>query len=104
VNASILANLAHVIGAMLFGFAALIAVTNFHLSFVRPLYFRWKKKEYKFISGLPAIGTIALIFSGFLLPPNLYLACSALLLVVLDTGGLPWFAVIMLVEWLRGRA
>ncbi len=96
--------LAHLLGAILWGGAAWIAITNFNLSFVRPLYFRWYGKKCKFISGFPGIGTISLIFSGRLLPINRDLGYATLLIVLLDTGGLPWFAAILLVEWIRGRA
>jgi len=85
----------HIFGALCLALSALIACTNFYLSFVRPFYFWLKKQTCSFDSGLPAIGTIFLILAGVLLPANFYLGWLALLIIFLDTGGLPWFVAIM---------
>jgi hypothetical protein len=86
-------------GALCMGLATLVACLNFSLSFIRPLYFKIKKAEYHFVSGLPGIGTIFLIFAGILLPKSLFLGYAALLIICLDTGGLPWFIVVMAYQW-----
>src|SRR5271156_372131 len=91
--------LAHIVGALCFGLAALVACTNFFLSFIRPFYFWLKKKKCPFDSGLPAIGNIFLIVAALLLPKNFYLGCFALLIVCLDTGGIPWFIAAMVYQW-----
>jgi hypothetical protein len=89
-------NVVHIFGAICMALAALIACTNFYLSFVRPFYFWLKKKSCKFDSGLPGIGTIFLIIGALLLPTNSYLAGLAVLIVLFDTGGLPWFVGVMI--------
>ena len=91
---------AKVIGSVFLALATLVACLNFYLSWIRPFYFWLTKKEYKWVSGLPAFGTIFLIFAGILLPKNLYLGCFALVLIFMDTGGLPWFVLVMTYQWL----
>lgn len=76
------------------GLSLVIGITNFYLSFLRPLL--WEKRhgsmeDYRFISGLPAIATLgacAAILAGF---GSSLIAGIAILTLIIDAGGLPWF-------------
>jgi hypothetical protein len=92
---------ARIIGALCMGFAALFACLNFYLSFIRPFYFWLKKEKYSHISGLPVIGNAFVIVAALLLPLDFYLGCLALLIVCLDTGGVPWFIYSMIYQQLH---
>jgi hypothetical protein len=91
------------------GLAALIAGANVYIVFLRPFFLWLKGEKGKFVSVLPGLGTIFLILAGPLLavgphlPHSKIIAIFCVALVVLDMGGLPWFAVIVLVQWLRGE-
>lgn len=78
------------------GAALAIATLNSWLAFGRPIYLRWRDPQTKFrnLSGLPVIGNLLAVgasIAGFgtIGPP-----VAALLAVVLDIGGLPWFVVL----------
>jgi hypothetical protein len=84
------------LGYIFLGLAGLITCLNFYLSFVGPLYFWLMKQGHKFGSGLPALGTISLVLAVLLLPKTLSLGWASLAMILLDTGGIPWFLVMML--------
>ena len=88
--------LALIVGFAFLALAALIAVTNFGLVFIRPLYFHLRKQKYKFVSTIPIVGNLLLIFASLLLPANTYLRYAAIGIVLLDTGGLPWILVMLI--------
>jgi hypothetical protein len=73
---------------------AAIGLQNFYLSFVRPLLHRLSRgnlEGYKFVSGLPMIGTILTVLAviyGFGSGGTAAIGVCAL---IWDTGGLPWF-------------
>jgi hypothetical protein len=83
------------LGLVCLSLAILVACLNFYFSFIHPLYFLLRKQKCKFVSGLPGIGTILLVVAILLLPKTMSLGGLALLLIVVDTGGFPWFVVIM---------
>ncbi|MDA8746529.1 hypothetical protein N9N28_18040 [Rubripirellula amarantea] len=74
--------------------ALLIAVTNFHLSFLRPWLHKRRQgtmDNYKFVSGIPMVGTILVVLGlalgfGAVIP-----TCLAAAATLLDTAGSPWF-------------
>jgi hypothetical protein len=77
------------------GAALAVALFNIWLAFGRPLYLRWRHPLTKFprVSGIPGVGTVLAVaasVAGFgMLGPSLL----ALLAVILEVGGLPWFVV-----------
>lgn len=85
-----LSNVALIIGC----FALLVGGLNFWLSFLRP--FLWQRQhgsmeDYRFISGLPGIGTILAVAACLLAFGATVPALIALVVFVIDSGGLPWF-------------
>jgi hypothetical protein len=74
--------------------ALFFAAWNIHCSFGRYLLWKWRAAAdvpYQHVSGLPAIGTLFVVFailSGFGALGTSLLALAAL---VVDTGGTPWF-------------
>lgn len=80
----------------------LIAVVNFHLSFIRPLLHKRRTGSldgYKFVSGIPVVGTVLALLGlaiGYGATIPIYLAGVA---TILDTGGLPW---LLIATWRDG--
>ncbi len=76
-------------------------MTNFYLTFIRyPLYRirGGKKRDYRFVSGFPIIGSLSILLSlGFVQMP-VYLRWFGAVCAILDTGGLHWFLVVMVYE------
>jgi hypothetical protein len=95
----------HSLGYLLLALSALTAVSNFFISFIRPLYYNLRKEKYKFVSIIPLIGNILLVPAAFLLPTEIFLRYVALAIVLIDTGGLPWIFLMLLgnliVGWKR---
>jgi hypothetical protein len=82
-----------VVGVIVFIIGALASVLNFYLSWLRFPVHRLRggtKENFQWISGLPFIGSLT-ILGVLLLPPSTLVSASCLLLVGVDTGGLPWF-------------
>jgi hypothetical protein len=100
---------AHVLAAIFMALAALIACTNVFITFLRPLYHWLRNQECKFVSVIPGIGTIFLILAAPILAVNhpsshpWFIKILCALILIFDTGGLPWFAAIMIIMWLRGK-
>ena len=70
-----------------------IAALNFYLSFIRPrLFYRahGSLDTYKFVSGIPIIGTVVVVVGTVLGFGTLLCTALGLLAVVLDTGGSVW--------------
>ena len=86
----------------LFVVGAFVSVLNFHLSFIRPLVCRLRRRECRFVSGLPVVGSLLLVISFFCFPSEDALRWVALLVALLDTGGIHWFCGTMLYHGLRG--
>jgi hypothetical protein len=76
--------------------ASLIALLNVYLSWIRPaIHFlvQGSMTRYRFASGIPAIGTFLILTGGLLGFGNRTTALTGIVLLLLDTGGLPWFVV-----------
>jgi hypothetical protein len=76
--------------------AGLIAPFNLYLSFIRPWLYRWKHQSmegYRFISGIPGIGTILVILGLLACFQDLPSAIIGVVITIFDCGGLPWFLV-----------
>lgn len=74
--------------------AFIIAVANFWLSVLRPFF--WEKihgdmSDYQFISGCPGVGTLLAVLACLLAFGATTPAVLAMLALLLDTSGLPWF-------------
>jgi hypothetical protein len=80
------------LGYLVFGLGALVCITNFYLSFLRhPIFvLRRSRDEYRHISGFPIVGMLVL-FGLALTPPSPALSLATLLLLLVDTGNIPWF-------------
>ncbi len=94
-------------GWILFSLGGLVCSLNFYLSLLRgPIFVArgGRREDYRHISGFPGIGSATLAIAWFIWLRRLdsgALDLVAALLFVIDTGGLHWFAGVMLVEWLR---
>jgi hypothetical protein len=65
-----------------------------YLSFLRyPLFilFGRKKEDYRWVSGVPLFGNLAILLGLWHCSPNIWLSVGALLAIAADTAGLPWF-------------
>lgn len=88
-----------IIDALLIAGGGAISCLNFYLSFIRYPLHRWRGKprsEFRWISGFPLVGSLGLViglvlmrFSRGVLPTPLL--AVALVIAVLDTGGIHWF-------------
>jgi len=82
------------IGCMVAAFA--VALINFYLSFVRPLFFRFRNgsmNNFRFISGIPIVGTILIVLGALFGFGSVGVGAIGLLPVALDTGGSGWFLI-----------
>ena len=81
-----------VVGWALLTLGASISLLNFHLSFTRPLYhrFRRRQEEYHFISGFPLIGQLLCLLSLPLFPTPSVPQLIAIIAALLDTAGIHW--------------
>ena len=81
------------IGLILLALGAFITLTNVYLSFVRyPVHLALggTRKTYRWVSGIPLIGSLCLWLSIPLLS-SVGLRWFAAALSLLDTGGIHWF-------------
>jgi len=80
-----------------------VCLMNFYLSYVRCLIF-WlrggRREEYEHISGCVVVGSLAVAASLFWLHDVSWILAVAIVLILLDTGGIHWFAATMLYVWL----
>jgi hypothetical protein len=90
-----------VLGWTLFTLAMALAALNFYLSFVRKPLARLLRREYRHVSGIPGVGTFLLILAALFLFQSEVFWWGAAVVAVADTGGLPWFAGVMLWTSLR---
>jgi hypothetical protein len=90
------------IGWIALSLGALIAAVNIYLSFLRYPLYKLLGWEYRYESGIPAIGSLCTIVGVVLLwTPAAWLI--ALLNALFDTAGLPWFAGVMCWAYLFRR-
>lgn len=86
----------------IFALGAFISIFNFYLSFVRyPIFCLLRKKEfYKFSSGIPLFGNIFNLVS-IIAFWGTKIAILAAVFLLIDTGGLLWFAYSMLDQYFK---
>jgi hypothetical protein len=85
--------LAHVVGWSFLSLAVFLGITNFFLVFIRPAYYWLRKEKCQFISTIPLIGNICLIFASLLLHDKTISGVVVVALLCLDAEGLPWIFV-----------
>jgi hypothetical protein len=77
----------------------MVGLVNLYLSFVRPVLFCWRHgslEQYRFVSGIPGVGTILVVVGGLLGFGSVATASVGLAAILLDTGGSIWF---LLATW-----
>ena len=87
-----------IIAYILFGLGGFFCLLNFYLSFLRyPIYrlLRGDKKQYKWISGAPILGSLFVGIGLLSLYETKWILILGLALISIDTGGLHWFLVTM---------
>jgi hypothetical protein len=81
-------------GIVFVGLSVLIGAFNWYFSFIRPHLYQIKQGSmngYRFVSGIPIVGTIFVMIGGTDGFGSLPTALLGLIAVILDTGGLLWF-------------
>jgi hypothetical protein len=76
--------------------SCLVAGLNFYLAFLRFRLWMWRHKTqegYRFVSALPIVGTLLQVAGCTVGFGSLLVGLLGLAAALLDTGGLPWFAV-----------
>ena len=84
------------VGLVPLGLAAAIGSLNLYLSWIRPWIYRRRHHSlegYRHSSGVPAFGTILVTLALLTSAGSKPIAAVALLVLTIDTGGLPWFLV-----------
>ena len=81
---------------VLFIVGSLICCLNFYLSFLRYPLYKLCGWEYRWVSGCPAIGSLMLVIAVVLLQESPLLFWAGIVIALLDTGGLHWFAGVMI--------
>lgn len=74
----------------------LVTLVNAHLAFLPPYLYRRRHSSLdrmRNVSGIPAVGTFAVLLGCVLAFGHRPTAFIALLVLALDSGGLPWFLI-----------
>lgn len=87
----------------LFAVGALVSCVNFYLSFLRYPLSKLSGHEYQWVSGIPLFGSLLLIIAVVMLHDSPALFWSGIIIALLDTGGVHWFAAAMLRTYLFRR-
>jgi hypothetical protein len=93
------------IGLVSFALGGMIAVFNVYASFLRyPIhrFFGKPPEAYRHESGVPIVGTLFLILAAFLCE-SWTIRGWVIVLLVIDTGGLFWAAVLIPIAFLADR-
>jgi hypothetical protein len=91
---------------ILFGLGAVICLSNVYTSFLRYPLLRLMGRPaetIQFVSGIPLFGSLFVALALLALWSELVWRWIGLALIILDTGGIHWFAATMLVMWLRDK-
>jgi hypothetical protein len=86
-----------------FAIGAFVCCLNFYLSFLRYPLHRLLGRECKWVSGFPGVGSVMVVGSLVELHESPVLFWAGVTIALLDTGGLHWFAGIMLWMYLFHR-
>ncbi len=85
----------------LFVIGGIFCLLNIYLSFLRYPLHKLKggvRDNYQWVSGAPVIGSLFVAVSLLVLHEVKWLLVSGFVLIVMDTGGIHWFAGTMLVK------
>ena len=85
-----------------FWLGGVICLLNFYLSFLRYPIYKLLKKEYKWVSGVPVLGSVFAAVSLLFLYEITWMLISGLVFIAIDMGGLHWFAVFMIYNMIAG--
>ena len=91
-------------GWIAIGIAAVIALLNFYLSFVRYRIHRFRggsADACRFVSGIPGLGSVALLAGALLIPSSWSALGVIAVIALLDTAGLPWFFLALGIDALK---
>ena len=86
------------LAAGLLGLGGLICCVNFYLSFLRYPIHRFRgglRETYKYDSGVPLFGSLLVVLSLLKFYSHPVLLTIAIILILIDTGGLHWFLGVM---------
>jgi hypothetical protein len=89
-----------------FGFGALLCLANFYFSFLRYPLHRLRglpREAYRWESGIPLLGSLLVGLSLFGLHALPSTVIAALVLIIIDTGGIHWFAGVMVYQAFCGK-
>ena len=89
------------VGYTMLALGSLVAAINFYLAFLRYPIHQLLGRPYRNISILPGIGTVFVAAAALSLHESTSILVSCFVLLVLDTGGFPWFIGVM--AWYRLR-
>lgn len=97
------------IAAVLLFLGGPLCCINFYLSFLRYPFFLFsggKKEEYRWVSGIPFFGSFIVagaLWAGFLWE-NPWCLATTIILIIIDTGGIHWFVISMILAYRQERA
>jgi hypothetical protein len=83
-----------IMGIVFAGLGVAIGGLNLYLSFIRPRLYQFKQgsmQGYRFVSGVPIVGTIFVLMGGINGFGSLPIALLGIIAMVIDTGGCLWF-------------
>jgi hypothetical protein len=89
-------NILAVFAYLMFALGAFVCCLNFYLSFLRYPLYKLLRREFKWVSGIPVVGSLSLTVPLIVFHDSPLLFWSGITIALLDTGGLHWFAGIML--------
>jgi hypothetical protein len=89
------AGIKNVLASAAFAIGAFVSVVNFYLSFLRYPIHRWKHsaESYRHVSVIPLIGSLLLLLALLRFHSIAWLSNSAIALILIDTGGIHWFLI-----------
>ena len=95
-----------IVAYILFAMGSCFCVLNFHRSFLRYPWFRFRggnKDEFHFVSAVPFIGS-AIVVGALLIPGSPpWLIVIGVLIAAIDTGGVHWCVGTLTFMWIRER-
>ena len=87
-------------GYGLLALGGFVCALNFYLSFLRYPLYRLDGLPFRWVSGLPLVGSLFVVLGLCWLPLPTWVFWLAVVLAGLDTGGLHWFVGSQLWHWL----
>ena len=84
------------VGYGLLALGGFVCALNFYLTFLRYPLHRLRGQPFRWVSGFPLVGSLFVVPCLWWLPLLSWAFWLAVVLAVLDTGGLHWFAGVLL--------